>query len=78
MFLQLQAPEVIKNQKYTEKADVYSFAIILYELQTRKLPYENEQVWNVPKLVEKNDRPSFPADSNPDIAKLAKSCWKTK
>lgn len=26
------APEVMKDQPYTEKADVYSFALVLYEM----------------------------------------------
>lgn len=33
------APEVLAEQGYTEKADVYSFAIILWEILTRQIPY---------------------------------------
>lgn len=36
---QWMAPEVIKGFKYTEKADVFSFAVIMWELATRKPPY---------------------------------------
>ena len=36
---QWMAPEVINGYKYTEKADVFSFGIILWELATRKPPY---------------------------------------
>lgn len=35
---QWMAPEVIKGDKYTEKADVFSFGIILWEIATRKPP----------------------------------------
>ena len=38
---QWMAPEVIKSQKYTEKADVFSFAIILWEIASREPPYRN-------------------------------------
>ena len=34
------APEVINNQKYTTKADVYSYGIIIWEVCTREIPYE--------------------------------------
>ena len=38
---QWMAPEVIKSQKYTEKADVFSFAIILWEIASREPPYRS-------------------------------------
>ncbi|KAK4562111.1 hypothetical protein RGQ29_004822 [Quercus rubra] len=34
------APEVIEHKPYDHKADVFSFAIVLWELLTGKLPYE--------------------------------------
>lgn len=36
---QWMAPEVITSHKYTEKADVFSFGVLLWELATRKPPY---------------------------------------
>ena len=33
------APELINGSSYTEKADVYAYAIILWEIVTRKIPY---------------------------------------
>ena len=36
---QWMAPEVVASQSYTEKADVYSFGVNLWELWTRKVPY---------------------------------------
>lgn len=35
------APEVIGNKTYTEKADVFSFAIIMWEIASREPPYKN-------------------------------------
>ena len=33
------APEVLSMEKYSEKADVYSFGIVLYELFSGRRPY---------------------------------------
>jgi serine/threonine protein kinase len=33
------APEVIEHRPYDEKADVFSFAIVLWELLTCRVPY---------------------------------------
>lgn len=34
------APEVITSDHYTEKADVFSFAIILWEIASREPPFK--------------------------------------
>jgi len=36
------APEVINNEKYTEKADCFSFGIILWEIASREPPYKSK------------------------------------
>jgi serine/threonine protein kinase len=33
------APEVLANKGYTEKADIYGFALIMYHLLSGKEPY---------------------------------------
>lgn len=33
------APEIMKGEPYTEKADVFSLGIVLWEILTRQLPY---------------------------------------
>lgn len=35
------APEVLENKPYTKNADVYSFAVMMYELWTEKSPYSS-------------------------------------
>jgi serine/threonine protein kinase len=35
------APEVIGGQTYTEKADVFSYGIILWEIASREPPYKS-------------------------------------
>ena len=41
------APEVMDGHNYTEKADVYSYGIDLWELLTRKIPYDGMQPMQV-------------------------------
>ena len=38
---QWSAPEVIRQDYYTEKADVFSFGVIIFELLSREIPYMN-------------------------------------
>lgn len=52
---QWMAPEVIVGQKYTEKADVFSFGVILWELATRKPPYLGVDGMVVAEKVVKED-----------------------
>lgn len=40
------APEVISGKKYTEKADVFSFGIILWEIASRQPPYKGKLIIN--------------------------------
>lgn len=38
---QWSAPEVIRQDYYTEKADVFSFGVIIFELLSKEIPYIN-------------------------------------
>ena len=44
------APEVSMGKEYTEKADVYTFGIILREILTREEPYEDKEMMQVVEL----------------------------
>ncbi|KAH3761770.1 serine/threonine-protein kinase STY17 [Pelomyxa schiedti] len=73
--VQYMAPELFASQKYTEKADVYSFAIVMWEMLTRQIPYSDKDSWAIPLSVAKGDRPPIPKDCHPAFSKLIKQCW---
>ncbi|EGR33833.1 protein kinase, putative, partial [Ichthyophthirius multifiliis] len=73
---QWMAPEVISSNSYTEKADVFSYGIILWEIASREPPYRNKSGQTVSIEVIQNDlRPSIPKKTPETLANLMKRCW---
>ncbi|GAM25173.1 hypothetical protein SAMD00019534_083480 [Acytostelium subglobosum LB1] len=72
------APEVFRNEPYTELCDVYSFGIVLWEIFCRKDPYDGVNSWSIPVMVTKGERPQIPSDCPSDYCKLIKECWVDK
>jgi len=69
------APEVLRNENYTTKADVYSFAIILWEMSTRQDPFPGMSAFELIVQVGKHGlRPGVLTDSNP-LAPIIAECW---
>lgn len=71
------APEVICGSQYSEKADVYAFGIIIWEVLTRLEPYdEMEPMSIVVAVVNDGLRPTIPAEYAKDpLVPLMKDCW---
>lgn len=72
------APEIILGEDYSELADIYSFGVLLSELDTHMIPYENSDIKEEAMIVQQvavgKLRPSF-SESCPDIIKrLAHEC----
>ena len=44
------APELLEAKQITTKSDVYSFGIVLWEMLTRKQPYQGCSTFQVRKL----------------------------
>ncbi|EDS27691.1 tak1 [Culex quinquefasciatus] len=59
------APEVRKRQKYTEKCDVYSWALVLWAILARKRPLRNYQ----------NEKPGLPEEWPKKVRKLIERSW---
>ena len=74
------APEIFDDATYNESADVYSFAMVLYEIWSRKLPWQGLQPVQVAlKVVNERARPEVPAEMNTGesfgVSALMFKCW---
>ena len=70
------APEVITCGGYNHKADVFSFAIILFELVSREEPYVGQGGLEVAiKVAHEGLRPTIPSYCPDEYASLIKECW---
>jgi len=73
------APEVLQNKKYGERADCYSFGIILWEMVTSALPFREIPPFKLPRKIIKGHRPPITKDRFGDIPKwyvdLMVKCW---
>ncbi|KAL9445786.1 hypothetical protein AB3S75_013634 [Citrus x aurantiifolia] len=70
------APEVIEHQPYNHRADVFSFGIVLWELVTGKLPYDDlTPLQAAVGVVQKGLRPTIPVHTHPILVELLERCW---
>nr|XP_056710266.1 proto-oncogene serine/threonine-protein kinase mos [Euleptes europaea] len=56
-----RAPELLKGEKVTSKADIYSFAITLWQMVTQEEPYLGERQYILYSVVANNLRPPLTA-----------------
>ncbi|KAK9699549.1 hypothetical protein RND81_08G180500 [Saponaria officinalis] len=70
------APEMIQHRPYTQKVDVYSFGIVLWELITGMLPFQNmTAVQAAFAVVNKGVRPIIPPGCLPVLGEIMSRCW---
>ncbi|XP_077987402.1 atrial natriuretic peptide receptor 1-like [Glandiceps talaboti] len=84
-----RAPELLRNRQQTkgsQKADVYSFGVILQEIITRSCPYDHEMaelcipLRDIINRVRRCEEPPFrphvgQSDAPGDVIHLMKQCW---
>ncbi|CAD7700290.1 unnamed protein product [Ostreobium quekettii] len=80
--LMYMAPEVFRCEKYNEKVDVFSFAIIMYELLRKSVLLVFVATTGSPEDVERHAenivngmRPPMPQEWPDELADLIRECW---
>ena len=70
------APEVIEHRPYNQKADVFSFGVVLWELLTGLVPYNDmTPLQAAVGVVQKGLRPPIPQTCPPPLADIMRLCW---
>jgi len=70
------APEVLRGERFTESCDVYSFAIIVYELLAWAEPHEGMAAMDVMRRVAyRNLRPKLPSLCPISLRRVLRACW---
>ncbi|XP_046802261.1 serine/threonine-protein kinase STY17-like [Lucilia cuprina] len=70
------APEVFEGSKYTEKCDVFSWGIVLWEIIAREKPFKDfDNAFCILWKIHKGERPPPIPDLPESITQLMNSCW---
>lgn len=74
------APEVLRTTAYTEKADIFSYAMVVFEVICRHVPFEKLQPIVVSKKIGSGERPNvedhIAASAIPEgLVNLMELCW---
>ncbi|KAI3860754.1 hypothetical protein MKW92_006640 [Papaver armeniacum] len=73
---QWMAPEVLRNDRSDEKSDVYSYGVVLWEIATQKIPWDNYNTMQVIGAVGfMNQRLDVPEEMDPGWVSIIESCW---
>lgn len=73
------APELLLGRECSSKADVFSFAVVMYEIFVRHLPYESPHIATpvvIAQVAAGRLRPALPSDMEKSVSDLLTRCWK--
>tara|TARA_B100001989_G_scaffold78107_1_gene53803 strand:- start:1151 stop:2047 length:897 start_codon:yes stop_codon:yes gene_type:complete len=69
------APEIIRHEQYDKSCDVYSFAMLQYEMITLCVPFSSYSPIEVAFSVARGRRPPLPPGLPEDLKILIEKCW---
>lgn len=72
------APELLEDPptKGSDKSDIYSYGVVLWEVATCQVPYENINQHMVPGKILGGETEIIPTKTSPRLAGLIRWCWK--
>eukprot|EP00607_Mallomonas_marina_P007294 CAMPEP_0182418564 /NCGR_PEP_ID=MMETSP1167-20130531/2964_1 /TAXON_ID=2988 /ORGANISM="Mallomonas Sp, Strain CCMP3275" /LENGTH=608 /DNA_ID=CAMNT_0024592827 /DNA_START=54 /DNA_END=1880 /DNA_ORIENTATION=+ len=74
--LRFMAPEVAMRQSYSEKADVYSFAIVVWQMARDRVAYRDMSKREfLLKVVVQGERPKLDKSWPKEFSALLEACW---
>ena len=74
--IRYMAPEVYLKNNYNESCDVYSFGIILWQITTKKIPFQGFTRYEFEKkVVYNNFRPKLNKKWGYSFSALLENCW---
>ncbi|OHS95522.1 hypothetical protein TRFO_38329 [Tritrichomonas foetus] len=76
---QWMAPEIVNNDTFDEKIDVYSYGVILWEMLTNSIPFEGMEPFQIVYALSSNSKSNLviPPNSAESISKLINDCLST-
>ncbi|KAH0793127.1 TKL family protein kinase [Histomonas meleagridis] len=72
----IMSPEQHRQQNFNESVDVYAFGIMLWEMLTRQVPFENiDPIQLIYSVSMKGERPPIPKNTPKLLEFLIRKCW---
>ncbi len=76
------APEVISGQRYNQKADVYSYGIVMWEIASQSEPWADVEadflLNKLLELIREGVRPTVASDWPQEYVSVMQQCWSTE
>ena len=72
------APEIWNGEEYTKASDVYSFAMIAYQILTLQKPFQNMNFFDIITNIVQGIRPEFNSNIPECYQQLIQKCWSSE
>ncbi|CAN0156538.1 unnamed protein product [Scytosiphon promiscuus] len=73
--LKWAAPEVLNDERVRAESDVYSYGVVVWEIVTRQLPWQDTSLKELLVRVCRGKRPEVPQEAPRRLASLMAWCW---